>query len=185
MSGFSLSTRLATTFIAITAVCFMAVGFLLYDALASRLPAQDDTNIVLATRHLRRLVAEVQSDADVTQHRDRLVALVLGDPALAMRISDASGRALIDYNPFGIPLQPMAAVEADERITQKNVQVWRDRNHAPVDGVATQGVLADGSHVVIVVARSLADRAALLSRFRRDIAAIVIAAMLLVTLLSF
>ena len=51
MSGFSLSTRLATTFIAITAVCFMAVGFLLYDALASRLTAQDDTNIVLATRH--------------------------------------------------------------------------------------------------------------------------------------
>ena len=185
MSGFSLSTRLATTFIAITAVCFMAVGFLLYDALASRLTAQDDTNIVLATRHLRRLVAEVQSDADVTQHRDRLVALVLGDPALAMRISDASGRALIDYNPSGVPLQPMAAVEADERITQKNVQVWRDLNHAPIDGVATQGVLSDGSHVVIAVARSLADRAALLSRFRRDIAAIVIAAMLLVALLSF
>lgn len=185
MSGFSLSTRLAATFIAITAVCFTAVGFLLYDALALRLTAQDDTNIVLTARHLRRLVTEVPSDADVTQHRDRFVSLVLGDPALAMRISGASGRVLIDYNPSGLPLQAMAATQANERITQKNVQVWRDLNEAPIDGVATQGVLADGSHVVIAVARSLADRAVLLSRFRRDIAAIVMAAMLLVAMLSF
>ncbi|RDS81114.1 HAMP domain-containing protein [Dyella monticola] len=185
MSGLSLSTRLAATFIAITAVCFMAVGFLLYDALALRLTAQDDTNIVLAARHLRRLVAEVQSDAEVTQHRDRMVSLVLGDPAIAMRISDANGHALIDYNPSGIPLQPMAATQANERITRKNVQVWRDLNGAPIDGVATQGVLAGGSHIVIAVARSLEDRAVLLSRFRRDIAAIVVAAMVLAAMLSF
>ena len=185
MRDSSLSARLITAFIAITALCFVVVGFLLYNALALRLVAQDDINIVLAARHARRLVAEVQSDADVIQHHDRLVSVVLGDPALAMRISDASGRVLIDYNPSGIPLQPMAATEADERITQKNVQVWRDLNHAPIDGVATQAVLADGSHVVIAVARSLADRAALLSRFRRDIALIVVAGVLLVALLSF
>jgi two-component system heavy metal sensor histidine kinase CusS len=185
MSGFSLSTRLVATFTAITAVCFIAVGFLLYDALASRLTAQDDTNIVLVARHLRRLVAEVQSDADVVQHRDRLVSLVLGDPSLALRISDAGGHALIDYNPSGIPLAPMTATQASERITQKNVQAWRDANQAPVNGVATQGVLTDGSHVVIAVARSLADRAVLLARFRRDMAAIVMIAMLLVATLSF
>ncbi|GLQ46014.1 two-component sensor histidine kinase [Dyella lipolytica] len=185
MSSSSLSTRLTATFIAITALCFAVVGFLLYDALASRLIAQDDTNIVLAARHLRRLVAEVKSDADVIQHRDRLVAIVLGDPAIALRISDAGGHVLIDYNPSGIPLEPMAATEANERITQQNVQVWRDLNHAPIDGVATQASLADGSHVVITVARSLADRASLLSRLRRDIAVIVLAGMLLVALLSF
>jgi two-component system heavy metal sensor histidine kinase CusS len=185
MSGLSLSTRLTATFIAISAVCFVVVGLLLYNSLALRITAQDDTNIVLAARHLRRLVAEVPSEADVIQHRDRLVALVLGDPAVAMHISGADGRVLVDYNPSHLPLEPMIATEATERITRRNVQVWLDSSHAPIDGVATQAVLADGSHVVITVARSLANAAVLPSRFKLDIIVIVGAGMVLVALLSF
>jgi two-component system heavy metal sensor histidine kinase CusS len=169
MRRLSLSTRLVGVFVAITIACFGTVGVILYQALTTRIIAQDDNAIVLSSRHLRRLATELESPADVVQHRDRLIDLMLGDQAVAMKVLDDSGQALIDYDPSGIPIEQPFVVSADHRILLKDLQNWTTRAGEPVRGVATRAQLRDNSRIVIVVARVMADRVSLLQRYRRDI----------------
>jgi two-component system heavy metal sensor histidine kinase CusS len=170
MRRLSLSTRLVGVFVAITIACFGTVGVILYQALTARIFAQDDNAIVLSTRHLRRLAAELESTADAVQHRDRLISLMLGDKAMAMKVLNDAGQVLIDYDPSGIPIEQPFVVSADHRILLKDLQNWTTRTGEPIRGVATRARLHDGSDIVIVVARAMADRTSLLHRYRRDIA---------------
>src|SRR5882757_267305 len=165
----SLSARLALIFSLISILSLSLVGVILLDALSDRVYGQDDLGIVLATRHLRRLAAELDSMTDIREHQERLVSLVLGDPALAMRIEAADGAALIDYDPPHIRMIALPATQATERVVTGQVQHWTAAGTIPVRGVASMATLHDGSSVKISVARSMDDRAQLLDYYRRVI----------------
>src|ERR1700730_16448097 len=127
----SLSARLALTFSLIAILSLSVVGVTLFSALSRQVYQQDDLGIVLATRHLRRLAAELDTADDVRVHQERLVALVLGDPALAMRIeagsaaaSTALGTALIDYDPPHIRMIALSATPETERVGTWQIQRW-------------------------------------------------------------
>lgn len=185
MARLSLNARLAITFVVITVACFSAVGFLLFEAAARRIHEQDDTNLVLATRHLRRFVAELDSPADVAAHQDRLIIGVLGDTNNALRIMDDAGHVLVERNPSRLPMANKAMVPPEQRIVSADVQSWRDADDHEIRGVSAGGRPRDGTTVTIVVARSLADRALLLSRYRRDTILALTAGMLVAVLLSY
>ncbi|HEY2624774.1 MAG TPA: heavy metal sensor histidine kinase [Dyella sp.] len=185
MRRFSLSARLTGTFVVITAVCFSVAGFLLYEALSKRIYSQDETNLVLSVRHLRRFVAELESPDDLVLHQDRLVAGILGDTANALRVARTDGRSLVEYNPSKFPLLLQSAVPADQRITILDIRSWRGPDNTDIRGVSAIATLKDRTPVSITVARSLADRAALLSRYRRDTAMALLSGMLAAVLLSY
>lgn len=168
MPRLSLSARLTLTFAAITVACFAAVGFLLYRAAAQRIYAQDETNLVLTARHLRRLVAELDSVQDVVAHQDRLVIGVLGDTNNALRIDDGAGRMLVEHNPSHYALEAKDAVPPEQRIVAEAIRHWPGNQDAPVRGITAIAPLRDGSRVSMTVARSLADREALLAHYLRD-----------------
>jgi two-component system, OmpR family, heavy metal sensor histidine kinase CusS len=86
----SLTTTLALAFAATTLAVFALVGSFVYLALAHQVRVQDDLDIVLATRHTRRLVDELQSYADIERYRERLESQVLGNGALSLKIVDAA-----------------------------------------------------------------------------------------------
>jgi two-component system heavy metal sensor histidine kinase CusS len=177
----SLSARLALTFSLIAILSLSIVGVTLFSALSRQVYQQDDLGIVLATRHLRRLAAELDTAEDVRVHQERLVALVLGDPALAMRIeagastvvgapaSAASGAALIDYDPPNIRMIALPATSATERVVTEQIQRWTATGAIPVRGIASMATLHDGTSVKISVARSMGDRAQLLDYYRHII----------------
>jgi two-component system heavy metal sensor histidine kinase CusS len=183
----SLSARLALIFSLISIVSLSLVGVVLLRALSDQVYTQDDLGIVLATRHLRRLAAELDTIAGIREHQERLVSLVLGDPALAMRIEAADGAALIDYDPPHIKIIALPATPATERVLTGQVQRWTAAGTIPVRGVATMATLHDGSSVKISVVRSMSDRASLLDNYRNIIWATVtstaVAAVLLCYLL--
>ncbi|HEY3852708.1 MAG TPA: heavy metal sensor histidine kinase [Steroidobacteraceae bacterium] len=162
----SLSARLALIFSLIVILSLSVVGVILFDALSDRVYVQDDLNIVLAARHLRRLAAELDTTAGIQEHQERLVSLVLGDPALAMRVEGADGRALIDYDPPHMPMIDLRATPATQRVVSEQVQDWTSTGGVPARGVATMATLRDGSSVKISVARSMSDRATLLDNYR-------------------
>lgn len=168
MRRLSLSSRLVATFTVITAACFGLVGFLLFQAASQRIYDQDETNLVLSARHLRRLAAELDSVPDLLAHKDRLVVGVLGDTNNAMRITDDGGHPLVEYDPMGYPIAPRDVVPPDRRILFGDIRSWRDAANKEVRGISTVAALRDGTHVTLVVARSMADREALLSRYLRD-----------------
>ena len=58
MQRLSLTARLAAWFALITVLVFGVGGGVLYQALAKQIRAQDDFDLVLTARHLRRLAAE-------------------------------------------------------------------------------------------------------------------------------
>ena len=181
----SLTARLIITFVVITVACFSVVGLLLFKAVSRRIYIHDQTNIMLDARHLRRLAEELQSPDDVVAHKDRLIALVLGDNANGLRVIDRNGRVLIDHVPMGYPLPTQPLVPADQRIVPDSIQSWKDRNGDEIRGVATAATLKDGEPVTIAVARSLADRTALLAKYRSDVSLSLLTGLLVAVLLSY
>jgi two-component system heavy metal sensor histidine kinase CusS len=187
MLRLSLSARLTLTFAAITAACFAAVGFLLYRAAAQRIYAQDETNLVLTARHLRRLAAELDSVQDVVAHQDRLVIGVLGDTNNALRITDDAGRLLVEHNPSHYAIAAQPPVPADRRIVAEAIHRWQGNGgqDAQVHGITAIAPLRDGSRVSLTVARSLADREALLAHYLRDMLHRLLAGLLAAVVLSY
>jgi len=181
----SLTARLTITFVVITVACFSVVGLLLFNELSRRIYIHDQTNIMLDARHLRRLATELQSPDDLVAHKDRLIALVLGDNANGLRVIDRNGRMLIDHVPMGYALSTQPVVPANQRIVPDNIQSWKDRNSDEIRGVATAATLQNGETVTIAVARSLADRTALLGKYRRDVWLSLLSGLLVAVLLSF
>lgn len=167
MKRLSLTARLTLLFTLILAGCFIAVGVILFDALSDEIYAQNDLGIVLACRHLRRLATEMQDVSDVREHQSRLVSLVLGDAALALRVDTADGQPLIDYNPPHVRLQALPATRTDQRIVVEQLSRWESEDARPVRGVATWAQLHDGGRIRILVARSMQDRVAMLQRYQR------------------
>jgi two-component system heavy metal sensor histidine kinase CusS len=165
----SLSARLAVSISLISILSLSIVGATLFDALKDQVYQQDDLGIVLATRHLRRLAAELETAAGIRGHQERLVSLVLGDPALAMRIEAADGETLIDYDPPHIRIIALPATKATERVVTGQIERWTAEGTIPVRGVASMATLHDGSSVKISVARSMSDRASLLANYRNVI----------------
>jgi two-component system heavy metal sensor histidine kinase CusS len=181
----SLTARLTVTFVVITVACFSVVGFLLFQAVSRRIYVHDQTNIMLNARHLRRLAEELQSPDDVIAHKDRLIALMLGDNANGLRVIGHDGRRLIDHVPLGYDLPAQPVIPEEQRIVPDSIQSWKDRDGNDIRGVATQATLKNGEPVILVVGRSLADRTALLNKYRSDVSLALFTGLLVAVGLSY
>ena len=166
MIRLSLNARLALLFVFIVTFCLSIVGVILFDALSRHIYAREDLSIVLAARHLRRLAAEMDDFDAVRDHQARLVLLVLGDPALAMKIEASDGTSLVHYNPPHLPIPALTPTPESQRIVTEQLRHWISTDDTPVRGVATLTTLRNQATVKISVARSMSDRAAMLAQYR-------------------
>jgi len=186
----SLTTGLALSFAGTTLAVFALVGSTLYFTLDREVKQQDDLDIVLISRHTRRLAQELHTQQDVREHAERLTSQVFGNPALSMEILGAGGAQLIEHNTAGIAdaVFPQAALArrlaSSQRITEGDVVEWRNTRGVPVRGLATEAALTDGTPVTIVVARDMTDRWLLLDRYRERLYGFGLAGMLLAFLMS-
>jgi two-component system, OmpR family, heavy metal sensor histidine kinase CusS len=169
MRSRSLTATLALAFAGTTLAVFALVGSYVYTALAHEVSTQDDQDIVLAARHMRRLTLELANVRDLTQHRERLESLVLGNEALSAEVVDSSGRVLMQHNLSSAALGiawPAAQLDASEQITAASITALTASDGTPFRRVTTEAQLADGSSVKIVVMRNVADRWLLLRKYR-------------------
>lgn len=186
----SLATGLALSFAGTTLAVFALVGSTLYFTLDREVKQQDDLDIVLISRHTRRLAQELHNEHDVREHAERLASQVLGNPALSMEILGTGGAQLVEHNTAGIAdaAFPEAALARRlppaQRITEGDVVEWRNARGVPVRGLATDAALADGTPVTIVIARDMTDRWRLLDHYRERLYGFGLAGMLLAFLMS-
>lgn len=169
MRSRSLTQTLALAFAGTTLAVFALVGSYVYVALAHEVSTQDDQDIVLAARHMRRLTQELANVSDLTQHEDRLESQVLGNGALSAQVTDSSGRVLLQHNLSNAALSiawPPTKLLASEQITASSITALTASDGTPFRRIATEAHLADGSTVKIVVMRSTADRWLLLDKYR-------------------
>jgi two-component system, OmpR family, heavy metal sensor histidine kinase CusS len=165
----SLTTTLALAFAATTLAVFALVGSFVYVALSHQVHVQDDLDIVLATRHTRRLVDELHSYSDIERYRERLESQVLGNEALSLEIVDASRKPLVRHNFDAalaqVPL-PARAVSAGAKITEQAIVDMEEADGDPLRVLSADTHLLDGSVATIVVIRDMRDRWLLLDRYR-------------------
>lgn len=186
----SLATGLALSFAGTTLAVFALVGSTLYFTLDREVKQQDDLDIVLISRHTRRLAQELRNERDVREHAERLASQVLGNPALSMEILGTGGAQLVEHNTAGIAdaAFPEAALARrlppTQRVTEGDVVEWRNARGVPVRGLATDAALADGTPVTIVIARDMTDRWRLLDHYRERLYGFGLAGMLLAFLMS-
>ncbi|SOE94728.1 two-component system, OmpR family, heavy metal sensor histidine kinase CusS [Burkholderia sp. D7] len=169
MRSRSLTATLALAFAGTTLAVFALVGSYVYTVLAHEVSTQDDQDIVLAARHMRRLTEELANARDLTEHRERLETQVLGNGALSAEMIDSSGQVLMQHNlskaALGIAW-PRVQLDPTEQITAASITALTASDGTPFRQVATGARLTDGSTVKIVVMRDVADRWLLLKRYR-------------------
>lgn len=190
MAARSLTTTLALSFAGTTLAVFALVGSALYFTLDREIKQQDDLDIVLISRHTRRLAEELRNTDDVRAHAERLTSQVLGHPELSVEVLDAHGALLVEHNTREIadtvfPAQALARrVGAQQRITASEIAQWNNARGVPVRALATEATLADGTSVTFVIARDMTDRWLMLDRYRERLYAAGFAGMLLAFLMS-
>jgi len=187
MASRSLTATLALAFAGTT---LAVVGCIVYFALDRQVKQQDDLDIVLTARHVRRLAGELDSLADLRSHADRLTSQVLGNAALAMEVRDPAKTLLLEHNTESVadPDASSAAllrrVGATGRITEAAVAEWHTAQGVPMRGVATDATLRDGTTVTVIVERNMTDRWRLLDHYRERLYVVGFAGMLLAFLMS-
>lgn len=173
----SLTATLALVFGGTTLAVFMLVGGFVYEALEQQVTAQDDLDIVLATRHARRLAEELDTLRGFEEHEERVESIVLGNQQMYMEVAGPQGQVLLRHNigaadkppalePGSPLLAPVHAVPAGARITNDAITQWRDAAGVPVRGIVAFATLRDGSTATLLVARKMDDRLALFDRYR-------------------
>ena len=183
----SFAATLALAFSATTLAVFTLVGSYVYFELDRQVRMQDDLDVVLAARHLRRLVEELDSDDAVRMHADRLVSVVLGNSALSTVIFDGAGKPLVahdgaqaDDDPVVFGPGRVAAVDIDpsllerparhlavgDRITDNAIVQWRTPRGAMVRTIAFDSTLRDREPVRVVIARDMRGPLHLLDDYR-------------------
>lgn len=188
MRSRSLTATLALAFAGTTLAVFALVGSYVYVALAHEISTQDDQDIVLAARHMRRLTEELANVNDLSQHQERLVSQVLGNEALSAEVIDSSGQVLLEHNLSNAALSivwPAAKLDASARITPGAITALTASDGTPFRRIATEAKLADGSNVKIVLMRNVADRRLLLRKYRDRLSLASGAGALLAFLMSF
>lgn len=169
----SLSARLCIAFALVTLTVLSVAGSVLYRAMERQVESQDDLDIVLTARHLRKLSTEIESLRGIREHETRLDSLVIGNTAFLMQIRDEQGNVLIEHNPLAVPIPGIASVASDRRVAESDVRSWHDMRGDPIRGVAATVALRDGSKVDVIVAREMTDRLHLLRHYRSTIVLVV------------
>jgi two-component system heavy metal sensor histidine kinase CusS len=199
MRGRSLAATLALAFGFTTLAVFVLVGSFLYLALDKQIKAQDDLDIVLAARHARRLMEELESAQGIREHGERLISIVLGNAAMSMEVFGPDGSRALEHNiaetlapPDGASgaasvaaLPPLTRVAATARITDADIGDWHGRAGAPIRGILTDVRLHNGDTASVLVARNMSDRWLLLDRYRDKLHVAGVAGVLLAMLLGY
>lgn len=185
MRPVSLTARLAAWFALITLLVFGVGGGVLYRALAHQIRYQDDMDMVLTARHLRRLASELDTPQGIRLHESRLDSLVLGDQAFFLRVTDSAGHVLLERNPSHFEIGVLPEVKPANRIVEHDVQEWQTPNGLTMRGIAIDIALGDGSVVDTVVGREMSDREALLARYRDTVMLTTLAALLAAAALGY
>ncbi len=145
MRSRSLTQTLALAFAGTTLAVFALVGSYVYMALAHEVSTQDDQDIVLAARHMRRLTQELANVSELTQHQERLESQVLGNGALSAEVIDSSGRILLQHNLSNVALGiawPAVQLDSSEQITAASIAALTASDGTPFRRVATEAQLA-------------------------------------------
>ncbi len=189
MASHSLAAKLAIVFAGITLMVFGLVGSMLYYTLGREVKQGDDLDIVLISRHIRRLAEELDSGAALRTHAIRLTSQVLGHREMSLDVIDGDHNLLIEHNAESLGgVSPLPArivrVPYDARITEQSIAEWRVLGSTPVRGIASDLRLADGTTVTAIVSRDMADRWLLLDKYRDRLYAFGFSGMLLAFVLG-
>lgn len=184
--GGSLTLRLAALFAVAAAAVFVAVGFYLYQALATQLRERDDADLIDRVAFIRHLLEETETVNSVAEDPHRFLDAVdlQGGLLLEMRAAD---KHLLARNTNVPTLVALGAGLAASRVPQvSDVGEETTIDGARVRIVRALGKVGGTEKIVLISLAHTADgRLALLSAYRLKVFGAVAAGALLTAFLGF
>lgn len=184
--GASLTVQLAAFFAVAAAAVFVAVGFYLYQALATQLRDRDDADLIDRVAFIRHLLEETETVNSVADDPHRFLDAVdlQGGLVLELRAAD---QHLLARNTAGSILATAHGYVAAGRVPQvSDVRDETTASGARVRTVRAIGKVGNTEHVVqILLAHTASERLALLSEYRLKVFSAVAAGAALTALLGF
>lgn len=182
----SLTARLGLLFALAAALTFAGVGTYLYGALAVQLEAHEDMDLMARIAQIRHILRETSSVQSVRDNPHRFLDAAAGYDGLILILKSADGAVLLQTQESlgALPELPVAPVG---HMPDKNlVASWVLPSGLSARSVAAWGAVDNTrEQVQIIVARSAADRMALLATYRSEVFAAVWIGALLAALLGY
>jgi len=165
----SLSLRLGLAFALVVALSSGALGVYLYQSFARQLEQRDEVQLLGKLRQLRQLLGNAATPQLLLDQPQYLRDTMSGESNALIRVRDAAGNVLLDFNPLAEPLPAMPVVELAREPARAELRHWQTGLGTPAAAVAAEARLGAGTVVEITVARLYQDRADLLAAYRQRI----------------
>ena len=184
-SARSMTARLALLFAAVVMATFLTVGSYLYRSLGVQLERRDDAELLGKITLTRHLLTEVDSLREIQRAPDVLLNAMLGHDGLLFLVLAADGQVIVQNTRFSGVLPQMSVVSAATAPGMNDIRDW-ESDAVMRRLVSARGVIgSSGEQVIIVVARDVSERAALLRTYGADLALAAVIGALIASLLGY
>lgn len=184
--GRSLTMQLGALFACVAVMVFSAVGFYLYQALATQLQERDDTDLVGRVLQIRHLLEETSSLESIRNEPHRFLDAVDSRRGLLIVMQTQDGRLLMQNTEARSFVPNGSQLPADIEPSPADTKPVELANGVRLRVIAAQGMVGSTGKIInIAIARTADDRAALLSAYRKKVMTAVFAGAALTALLGF
>lgn len=164
----SLTLRLGALVAGLALLVFACVGWYLYQALAQQLQQRDDMDLIERATLLRHLLAETPDADAIARDPHRFLDAASLDGGVLLLMQDSRGTVLA-ANTVDRQWLPQAAAPIARSVQGGDLAAARDRAGTPLRALVVGGKTADGAEIRVALARSVAERSALLAAYRQHI----------------
>ena len=162
----SLTLRVSLAFVLIVALSAAGLGWYLYRSFVDEIVRRDDHALLGKLRQVQQLLGSPDAQQLVHERPQYFRDTMSGQENSLVRITDASGRVLLDINAPGERYPVPPPVSAPSRA---DLKAWTSSAGYPAQVVAGSARLGGERPVQITVARVYADRTAMFDRYRQQI----------------
>jgi len=165
----SLSARLGWSFTALAGVALIIAGLMHTQSMARLLAERSDAELISKVQLIRHLLSDVHSTDTIRSTPQRFLGAVVDHPDVTLILRSTQGEVLATNAPLPQAAAAPSPVLGLGPVGADKIRDWINTSGEPSRIVSARGKLADsGEEVEIIVARTVAERSALVRAIQRD-----------------
>ena len=177
MTRRSITLRLTIFFALISSVILIAVGWHMYFALVEHFKQQDTAELAGKVELMRHMLSELKQEADIPGDVHRFRDSMVGHNSLHLWLFSQDGSTIFGTSGFDIPVDAIPS-SAAAMVVPGTTRDWYPKTGGQFRIMSAWGALGTASapQVRIVLVLDASEHQALLTRFRKTIVGVLLAA---------
>lgn len=177
MTRRSIILRLSVFFALISSLILIAVGWHMYYALVEHFKRQDTAELAGKVELARHMLSELTSEADIPGDVHRFRDAMVGHNTLHLWLFSQDGSTIFGTSDFDIPADAISVTTTANEVPS-STRDWYPKSGGQLRIMSAWGAVgaASGQQVRIVLVLDASEHQALLTRFRKTIIGVLLAA---------